>query len=103
MSTQVTTAFVKQFAAGIRMLQQQLVSRLREAVMVDNTVVGDRAFYDQVDSTSMTEVTNRHGDTTYTDTPHRRRLFQRTSSSHRQSLRAPVPFRSLGQGAVRPL
>jgi hypothetical protein len=74
MSNQVTTAYVKQFQAGIRMLQQQKMSRLREAVIVDNTVVGDRAFYDQVDSTNMSQVTNRHGDTTYTDTPHRRRM-----------------------------
>jgi len=56
------------------MLQQQKGSRLREAVMVDPNVPGDRAFYDQVDATSMSLVTNRHGDTEYTDTPHRRRM-----------------------------
>jgi hypothetical protein len=43
-------------------------------VLNDPGVQGDRAFYDQVDATSMSEVTNRHGDTEYTDTPHRRRM-----------------------------
>jgi hypothetical protein len=42
--------------------------------MVDPNVEGDRSFYDQVDSVSMNEVTNRHGDTEYTETPHRRRM-----------------------------
>jgi hypothetical protein len=50
-------------------------SRLRDAVLVDPDIVGDRAFYDQVDATAMSEVTNRHGDTEYTDTPHRRRMI----------------------------
>ena len=74
MSTEITTSFVKQFATGIRLLQQQIASRLRDAVMIDSSIVGDRAFFDQVDATSMQEITNRHGDTEYTDTPHRRRM-----------------------------
>lgn len=74
MSQSIPTAFVKQFSAGVRMLQQQMGSRLRDAVLVDPSVTGDRAFYDQVDATAMSEVTNRHGDTEYTDTPHARRM-----------------------------
>lgn len=74
MSTEITTAFVRKYNAGVRMLQQQVGSRLRAAVMVDANVPGDRAFYDQVDATAMSLVTNRHGDTEYTDTPHRRRM-----------------------------
>ena len=74
MSTEITTAFVKQFTDGIRLLQQQMGSNLRPGVSVDPNVVGDRAFYDQVDATSMTQITTRHGDTTLTDTPHRRRM-----------------------------
>ena len=74
MSIEITTAFVKQYSAGVRMLQQQRSSRLQDAVLNDPGVVGDRAFYDQVDATAMAEVTNRHGDTEYTDTPHRRRM-----------------------------
>lgn len=74
MSTEITTAFVKEYNAGVRLLQQQMGSRLRDRVMVDPDVEGDRSFYDQVDQTNMNEVTNRHGDTEYTDTPHRRRM-----------------------------
>jgi hypothetical protein len=74
MSVEITTTFVKQYNAGIRMLQQQIPSRLRDAVMFEGAVEGDRAFFDQVDATAMSLVTNRHGDTEYTDTPHRRRM-----------------------------
>lgn len=74
MSSEVTKHFVKEFNAGVRLLQQQIPSRLRMAVMVDPGVVGDRAFFDQMDATAMHEVTNRHGDTEITDTPHRRRM-----------------------------
>lgn len=74
MSQQAPTAFVQKFTAGIRLLQQQMDQRMRNAVMVDDTVPGDRAFFDQLDATEMSEVTNRHGDTEYTDTPHARRM-----------------------------
>jgi len=74
MSTQITTAFVKQFTDGITMLQQQQGSNLREGVSVAPGITGDRAFFDQVDATAMSAVTTRHGDTEYTDTPHRRRM-----------------------------
>jgi len=74
MSQQIPESFVKKYTAGIRILQQQMEQRLRECVMVDDTVPGDRAFYDQVGATEMTLVTNRHGATTYTDTPHSRRM-----------------------------
>jgi len=74
MSVEITTAFTKQYADGVRVLQQQQDNRLRMAVMVDNLVEGDREFYDQVGSVEMQDVTNRHGDTEYTDHPHRRRM-----------------------------
>ena len=74
MSTEITTAFVKEFTDGITLLQQQMGSNLRRGVSVKSSVVGDRAFFDQVDATSMTQITTRHGDTTLTDTPHRRRM-----------------------------
>ena len=74
MSTEITTAFVKQYTDNIRLLQQQMGSSLRGAVSVESNIVGDRAFFDQVDATAMSQITNRHGDTQYTDTPHRRRM-----------------------------
>ena len=74
MSNEITTHFVREYNAGVRMLQQQRDTRLMMAVMVDPNVEGDRAFFDQVDAVAMNEVTNRHGDTEYTETPHRRRM-----------------------------
>lgn len=78
MSEQITTAFVKQFTDGITILQQQMDSRLRMAVSMESGIVGDRAFFDQVDATTMNQIADRHGDTTYTDTPHRRRMVTMT-------------------------
>jgi hypothetical protein len=77
MSQEIPTSFVRQYTDGIRILQQQMGSRLMNAVMTDFEAEGDRSFYDQLESTSMQEVTNRHGDTEYTDTPHRRRMVTR--------------------------
>ena len=74
MSTEITTAFVKQFTDGITLLQQQMGSNLRGGVSVEANIKGDRAFFDQVDATNMAQITTRHGDTTLTDTPHRRRM-----------------------------
>jgi hypothetical protein len=74
MSTEITTAFVKQFTNGITLLQQQMGSNLRSGVSVESNITGDRAFFDQVDATAMSPVATRHGDTVYTDTPHRRRM-----------------------------
>ena len=74
MSQEIAEAYVKQYSAGIRMLQQQKPSRIMDKVSMDHEVTGDRAFYEQYDATFMTEITNRHGDTEYTDTPHRRRM-----------------------------
>jgi len=74
MSTEITTAFVKQFTNGITLLQQQMGSNLREGVSVESNITGDRAFFDQVDATAMSQITTRHGDTDLTDTPHRRRM-----------------------------
>lgn len=74
MSDQIEIARVQQFQTGIMLLQQQLGTNLRPAVMVDSDITGDRAFYDQVGVTEMSPVTNRHGDTRLTDTPHSRRM-----------------------------
>ncbi len=49
MSNQVTTAFVQQYSANVQMLAQQMGSRLRDAVRIEN-VVGKNAFIDQIGS-----------------------------------------------------
>ncbi len=44
MSTSVTTAFVQQYSANVQMLSQQMGSRLRDAVRVEN-ITGKNAFF----------------------------------------------------------
>jgi hypothetical protein len=72
MSTQVTTAFVQQYSANVQMLSQQMGSRLRDAVRVEN-MVGKNAFFDQVGKATAQKRTTRHADTPQIDTPHARR------------------------------
>jgi hypothetical protein len=54
------------------MLSQQMGSRLRDAVRVEN-VVGKNAFFDQVGVATAQLRTTRHADTPQIDTPHARR------------------------------
>ena len=72
MSTQVTTAFVQQFSNNITMLAQQSGSRLRGAVS-EESVTGEKAFFDQVSAVAAVKRTSRHGDTPLVETPHSRR------------------------------
>lgn len=72
MSSQITTAFVQQYSANVQMLSQQMGSRMRDAVRVEN-VVGKNAFFDQVGVATAQLRTTRHADTPQIDTPHARR------------------------------
>ena len=72
MSTSITTAFVQQYSANVQMLSQQMGSRLRDAVRVEN-IVGKNAFFDQVGVATAQLRTSRHADTPQMDTPHARR------------------------------
>ena len=62
MSTQVTTAFVQQFGSNVDLLSQQMGSKLRSAVS-EESVTGEKGFFDQVGSTAAQKRTSRHGDT----------------------------------------
>mgnify|MGYP004452157985 FL=1 len=62
MSTQVTTAFVQQFGSNVELLSQQMGSKLRSAVS-EESVTGEKGFFDQVGSTAAQKRTSRHGDT----------------------------------------
>ncbi len=72
MSTQVTTAFVNQFSANVSLLSQQMGSLLRGAVDVEN-VTGEKAYFDQIGSSSAVARTSRHQSTPMVETPHSRR------------------------------
>ena len=72
MSIQITTSFVEQYSSNVTMLSQQMGSKLRGSVDVEN-INGKNAFFDQVGVTAAQLRTSRHGDTPQIDTPHSRR------------------------------
>jgi hypothetical protein len=72
MSFTITTAFVKQFEANMRMLAQQKMARLRPAVD-ETTIKGDEAYFDQIGATEARERESRHAATPIMSTPHTRR------------------------------
>lgn len=78
MSSEITTAFVEQYSSNVAMLAQQMGSRLRAAVDVEN-VTGKNSFYDQVGVTAAIQRTSRHADTPQIDTPHSRRRLSLSS------------------------
>ena len=94
MSNQITTSFVRQFGDSVLMLAQQQESKLRNSVRVEQIVGEDRAF-DQIGSVSMTELTDRHGDTSYVQTPHRRRWVTPTPRTVADLIDRPDMVRTL--------
>tara|TARA_R100001224_G_scaffold102313_1_gene74410 strand:- start:322 stop:1185 length:864 start_codon:yes stop_codon:yes gene_type:complete len=73
MSTQITTAFSQQFSANVTLLSQQMGSILRGGVE-EESVTGEKAFFDQVGAAAAVKRTSRHQDTPMVDTPHSRRM-----------------------------
>lgn len=72
MSSQVTTAFVKQFGSTVQLLSQQKGSVLRNAVR-NERIMAEESFYDQIGTTTAVRKVNRHSDTPLIDTPFARR------------------------------
>ena len=73
MSVNITTSFVEQYSANVQLLAQQMGSKLRSAVDVEQ-IRGKSAFFDQIGVTAAQVRTSRHSDTPQIDTPHSRRL-----------------------------
>lgn len=73
MSSQITTAFVEQYKSNVLSLVQQKGSRLRDSVMVDSAIVGNKKFTEQVGTTEAQLRTSRHSDSPLVNTPHLRR------------------------------
>jgi len=73
MSTQITTAFVNQFSQNIQLLSQQMGSLLRDTVRQE-TVNGEKAFFEQIGSAVAQKRASRHASTPIMDTPHARRM-----------------------------
>ena len=82
MASTIPVHYISKFTAGIRQLQQQMGSRLRETIDVDTAPVieGKRTSYDQIDATSMVPINDRHGKTQVTDDTHLRRWVVYTPS-----------------------
>ena len=78
MCVQVTTAFSQQFSSNVYLLSQQKGSKLRGAVR-EESVTGEKAFFDQIGKTAAIAKTTRHGDTPLVETPHSRRMVTMTT------------------------
>jgi len=81
MSTQITTAFVKQFNSTIFHLSQQKGSRLQSMVR-NETQKGKSQFFDRLGSVVAQKKTSRHSDTPLIDTPHSRRRVTLVDYEH---------------------
>ena len=73
MATQITTAFVKQYEANVRLLLQQMGSRLRDKVILSSGKRGEEVYMDAIGSTKAQRVTTRYADSPLILTPHTRR------------------------------
>lgn len=69
----ITTAMVKQFGANVEALCQQKGSRLRNACRVETGIVGEEAYFDQVEKTAAVKKTTRNADTPIIKTEFNRR------------------------------
>lgn len=72
MSSEITTAFVKQFSSNVFHLSQQKGSRLAAAVR-NESQTGKSAFYDRIGAATAQKRTSRHADTPQIDSAHSRR------------------------------
>jgi hypothetical protein len=72
MSSQITTAFVKQYSDMLFHLSQQKGSRLRPYVRVEMQK-GESKFYERLGEVTAVQRLSRHEDTPQIDTPHSRR------------------------------
>lgn len=74
MSTQIPVNFVQQYKSELRVLYNQMGSRIRGRVR-EETVTGERSYVERVGHVEAVELVNRHADTQYFDTPHSRRSY----------------------------
>lgn len=73
MSFQITEAFVNQYEANFYVLAQQMASRLEPTVDVITGVVGQSRSAERVGKSDAYDISSRHADTKYVETPHSRR------------------------------
>lgn len=95
MSDQITTALVKGFKKNFQLLCQQKESRLRASVR-EEPLTGEDDFFDQVGASDGADITERHGDTHYAQTPHARRKVNAIPWQWADLIDKPDKVRMLG-------
>lgn len=73
MSNTVTEAMVQQFGSQFRILFQQKVARFRAWCQLEEGIVGASKSVERIGKTDAYDITSRHADTKYVDSPHSRR------------------------------
>ena len=73
MSQQIPSSFVKQFSANIYHLSQQKESRLMPILKRKESIQGEEKYFDQIGEVEVMEKVGRHSNTTFQDTPYKRR------------------------------
>lgn len=74
MSSQITEAFVQQFADNFRHLAQQMQSRFEPHVTIEPNIVGMSKSINRLGQRTAKRRTQRHGDTPINDQPHSTRF-----------------------------
>ena len=73
MSNSVTESMVQQFGTNFRILGQQKKSRFEGFCQLESGIVGQSKSTERLGKTDAYDITSRHADTKYVDTPHSRR------------------------------
>lgn len=73
MSFTVTESMVQQFGTNYRLLGQQRQSRLSAFCQLESGIVGTSKSVERLGKTDAYDITSRHADTQYVNTPHSRR------------------------------
>ena len=77
-SMQITEAFVNQYESNFYVLAQQMSSRFESYVEVIDGIVGQSRSAERAGRTEAYDITSRHADTRYVETPHSRRWIDLT-------------------------
>lgn len=80
MSFEITDNFVDQFSNNFFILAQQKESRFQVAVDIDADIVGQSKSVERIGAGTAADLTTRHGDTQYIDTPHSKRWIDLADS-----------------------
>lgn len=73
MSFQITEAMVQQYGTNFRVLYQQLATRFQPWCQMESGIVGQSKSVERVGKAEAYDITSRHADTKYVETPHSRR------------------------------